>query len=222
MRLRCTAYARCSTDRQNPLSTQDQLRQCADFAERQGWEFLEKYVYIDEAVTGARDDRPGLQRLLAAAFSSPRPFDCILVDDTSRLSRNLADALRLIERLKFAGIRVIAVSQGIDSQNQQADVLLTVHGLVDSLYIQEIAQKTRRGLEGKMLRGLHAGGRTYGYSSATSPDGVRLEVNEAEATVVVRIFQMSADGHSLKTIAKALNAETVPAPRPRKNRPAAG
>jgi site-specific DNA recombinase len=86
----------------------------------------------------------------------------LLVDDTSRLSRNQGETSRIFERLTFLGVRIVAVSQGIDTHSEQADVLMTVHGLVDSLYIKELAKKTHRGLEGRAIRGLHTGGRCFG------------------------------------------------------------
>jgi site-specific DNA recombinase len=68
-------------------------------------------------------ERNGLQSLLAAATAdSVRRFDCILIDDSSRLTRRLADALNLFERLTFAGVRVVAVSQGVDTVSPQADL----------------------------------------------------------------------------------------------------
>jgi DNA invertase Pin-like site-specific DNA recombinase len=73
-------------------------------------------------------ERPGLQRMLHAALAPHPPFDVILVDDTSRMSRSLSDAVQLFDRLRFAGMRVIAVAQGIDTHSEQADVLMTVHG----------------------------------------------------------------------------------------------
>lgn len=118
-----------------------------------------------------------------------RPFDVLLVDDSSRLSRHQVTAMQLFERFNFAGVRVVAVSQGIDSSTEQADVLMTVHSLVDSLFVKELAKKTHRGLEGKVLRGLHAGGRCFGYHNVKTPDGVQLEVNELEAPIVRRIFE---------------------------------
>src|SRR5216683_2453249 len=117
--------------------------------------------------------------------------------DNSAPMRYATDAVQLFERLKFAGVRVIAVGQGIDTHSEQADVLVTVHGLVDSLYVKELAKKTHRGLEGVLLRGLHAGGRCYGYRNVPAEGGgVKLEIEEAEAEVVRRIFQMSANGTS--------------------------
>jgi hypothetical protein len=117
--------------------------------------------------------------------------------------------------LTFSGIRVVAVSQGIDTANEPSEVLTIVHGLVDSLYVKELAKKTHRGLEGKILHGFHSGGRCFGYSNVKAQDGVRLEINPVEATIVLRIFEMYATGLSLKGVAKALNAEQVPTSRPR-------
>ena len=215
MKLRCAAYARFSSDRQSPASIDDQLRQCRDFAVRHGWELLEQHVYRDEAISGAGIDRPGLVRLLEATSRPDRPFDVLLLDDTSRLSRSLADAVRTVEMLRFRGYRIVSVSQGIDSQNDQADVLMTVHGLVDSLYIKELAKKTHRGLEGRALKGLHTGGRCYGFDNVKANDSVRYCINKREAAIVRRIFQMAADGASLKTITKTLNHEGVAPPRKR-------
>ena len=215
MTLRCAAYARYSSDRQSPASISDQLRKCREFADSHGWQFLEARVYMDEALAGAGADRPGFLKLLQAASSVPKPFDIVLVDDTSRLSRNIGDAVRFFEQLNFVGIRIVAVSQGIDTQNEQADVLMTVHGLVDSLYIKELSKKTHRGLEGRALQGLHTGGRCFGYTNTATPQGVRLQINEIEAASVRDIFRMAADGLSLRGIAKRLNAQGIPPSRPR-------
>jgi len=215
MTLRCAAYARFSSDRQSPASIQNQLRKCREFAASHGWQLLEARVYRDEALGDVGADRPGLLKLLEAAKSVPKPFDIVLVDDTSRLSRNLGDAVRVFEQLNFVGIRIVAVSQGIDTQNEQADVLMTVHGLVDSLYIKELAKKTHRGLEGRAIQGLHTGGRCFGYDNVGDRRQVKLQINAVEAATVQRIFGMAADGCSLRTIAKTLNGEQVPSPRPR-------
>ncbi len=220
--IRCVVYARYSTDKQNPVSVPDQIRMCRKYAERQEWEIPDRAIYSDAAVSGTSADRPALKRLLAAVKTSPRPFDVLLVDDTSRLSRNQADVLRIHEQLAFAGIRFVAVSQGIDSAHEQADLMVGVHGIFDQLYVKELAKKTHRGLEGRALRGLHTGGRIFGYNSIEADGGKRLEVNQKEAAVVRRIFEMSAEGAALKTIAKTLNPEGVPPPRARKGRENAG
>ena len=83
----------------------------------------------------------------------------LLVDDTSRVARDIPDAIRVMQTLKFNGIRVIYISQGIDSDSNQADALVTVHGLIDSLYLKELAKKIKRGLAGQLDRGYATGAR---------------------------------------------------------------
>ena len=216
----CAIYARISTDKQSRLSPADQVRKCKEFAEANDLYVLDQQIYIDEGMSGVGSDRPSFQKLLSIAYSSTRPFDTILIDDTSRFSRSLPEAMSTVENLRFRGLRVIFVSQGIDTLSEQADVQMTVHGLVDSLYVKELAKKTHRGIEGRVLRGLHSGGRCYGYSAVPAGEGEskRLVVNEQEARVVKRIFEMSANGTSLKKIAKVLNMEVVPPPRSRSGR----
>jgi len=87
----------------------------------------------------------------------------LLVDGASRLSRKLSDTLRIKERLDLAGIRLIFVSPGFDSDAPQSQTLLTVHGLVDGLYLEGLREKTFRGVEQLALTGLHTGGRVFGY-----------------------------------------------------------
>ena len=58
MTVRCAIYARYSSDRQSPASIDDQLRKCREYADQKGLDVLEPHVYIDEAVSGAGNDRP--------------------------------------------------------------------------------------------------------------------------------------------------------------------
>jgi hypothetical protein len=127
--------------------------------------------------------------------------------------------LNLFERLTFAGIRVVAVSQGVDTFSPQADLLIGVHGLIDAVYWRELATKTHRGMQGRALEGLATGGRCFGYRSATGENGtMRLEREPAEAETVRRIFELYRSGQSLKRIAWMLNAEGVISPQPQKGR----
>jgi site-specific DNA recombinase len=228
---RCAIYSRYSSDRQSPCSITDQNRKCIQFAEAREWSVLEDYIFADAATTGTISDRAGLQKLLAAAESKPRPFDVVLVDDSSRLSRKLSDALQFSDRLKFAGVRLVFVSQGFDSDSEQSDILMAVHGITDSQFIKELSKKTFRGLEGRVLQGLHHGGACLGYRSVPVEDatrrdrygrpliaGAKLEVNPEQAKIVRQICELYTDGLSIKAIAKKLNAEGTESPRPRPGR----
>ena len=117
--MRYAIYARYSSDQQRQTSIADQLRKCQEFGDAQGWLPVKNCIYTDAAISGVSTERPGLQRMLQAALSPHRSFDVILVDDTSRISRSLPDAIQLFQRLSFAGVRVIAVAQGIDSLSEQ-------------------------------------------------------------------------------------------------------
>jgi hypothetical protein len=129
-----------------------------------------------------------------------------------------------MQKLKFLGIRVIYISQGIDSDCEQADALVAVHGLIDSLYLKELAKKVRRGIAGQMDRGFSTGAMQYGYdkiavfdpSGAKDADGRpillgrRIQVNEEEAAVIRRIFAWAADGVGVASIVDRLNREGIP------------
>ena len=86
--------------------------------------------------------------------------------------------------------------------------------------MKELAKKTHRGLEGRFLKGLSAGGRCYGYDTVqVEGGGVRWAINAAEAAVVRNIFERSASGLSLKGIAGRLNELKVAPPQKRRGRP---
>src|SRR5690348_5910561 len=98
---RCAIYARYSSDMQRESSIDDQIRKCKEYAAKQGWVVLDDHIYVDEAISGAIHQRPGLQKLLAVAEQTPRAFDLVLVDDTSRLARDQGDQRSTIKLLAF-------------------------------------------------------------------------------------------------------------------------
>jgi DNA invertase Pin-like site-specific DNA recombinase len=205
----------------------DQIATARRYADAHRWTFLENQVYTDAAVSGASLDRPGIQALRAAASMRPRPFDVLLVDDSSRVSRDLADAVRLLQELKFSGIRVIYISQAIDSASEQAETLVAVHGVVDSLYLREMSKKVKRGLAGQLERGFATGSSTFGYRTVPVADpsgkkdtngypvllGKRVEIEPTEARVVIQIYEWFATGLGVRRIVDRLNAENVEGPR---------
>lgn len=229
--MRVAIYARYSSDLQRSTSIEDQIRVVRAHAEVQGWAVDDGRIYTDAGISGASiDGRPGLQALLAAAAVRPLPFDVLLVDDSSRVARDIADAIRVLQTLKFFGVRVIYISQHIDSANEQAETLVAVHGLVDSLYLKEAAKKTKRGLAGQHARGFATGARTFGYrtvavldpSGKLDPDGhpallgKRVEIHPDEAPVIRQVFEWYASGIGVETIVVRLNRENRRGPRGRR------
>jgi site-specific DNA recombinase len=228
---RCAIYARYSSDMQRDASIDDQFRRCEEYAARKGWTIVQKYA--DRAISGASTAaRQELQRMLRASRELPPPFDRVLVDDTSRLDRNLSDLLKIIDQLKFREVAVTAVTQGIDSAQHSSRQLFTLNGMIDEQYIVGLGDKVHRGQEGRSLNGFNPGGKCYGYRNVPVEDpgrlgkygrpfvlGVRLEIVEPEAATVRRIFELFSSGTGLKTIAKLLNEEGVQSPQPPRNRP---
>jgi site-specific DNA recombinase len=223
---RCAIYARYSSDLQRESSIEDQIRRCREYAIRQGWSVVEECVIADRAVSAATvANRCGLQRLVEAAKAKPLAFDCLLLDDTSRLARDLSDALRTVKILEYRGVTVVSVSQGIDSSQGNSRPLLVMQGIMDEQYLTDLAKKVHRGQEGRALHGYTTGGRVYGYRNVPIEDnsrvgkygrfyvlGVKLEIIGEQAAIVVRLFSMYADGMGQGAIAKRLNGDGINGP----------
>ncbi|QAX31638.1 recombinase family protein [Leisingera sp. NJS204] len=208
--LRAAIYARYSTDKQKDTSVEDQIRLCRRLCEQKGWQVTE--VFTDHALSGKNALRPGYQRLIQAAEHGG--IDVIAAESQNRLSRDMADSANLLKRMNFFGVKIHTASE-----NELDDMKVGVGGLVSTMFLRDLAQKTRRGLEGRIARGKSAGGIAYGYRVKREilPDGTvstgDREIEPEEAAVITRIFRDYADGLSARSIAAALNAEAVPAPQ---------
>lgn len=211
-------YARFSTKNQDPRSIDDQFRRCEEYAANEGFTVVSRYK--DEAISGCRQDRPGLDQMLGAIRKRPLPFLHVLVDDSSRLSRDDIDAKTIVFRtLRAAGVVVHDVSSRVRSDDENAELLWGVKSLIDAQYVRDLRKKTHRGLEGRAIARKHTGGRCFGYDSIeeANPADVEhpcsvLRVNEEQAKLVRHIFQMYAEGTALGAIVETLNREGIPAP----------
>jgi site-specific DNA recombinase len=225
--MRCAVYARFSSDTQHPASIDDQRLACQRYADRQTWQILSEHVYADEALSGMGvDHRPAYRRLLAAVGSSAKPFDVLLVDDLSRLSRDAAEMLRLARVLEYAQITLISVADGIETGTKLSKLTLSVKAIFNEQYLDDLRERTLRGLQGRFARGLHTGGRIYGYRSVPVVDpsgrvdatgqplilGTELVIDSDEGQIVRQIFERFAAGVSMRAIAHRLNAEAVAFP----------
>jgi site-specific DNA recombinase len=224
-RMRCASYLRTATELVRPLSLEDQKQRCRRFAEEHGWVVPDQYVFTDEATSGtSRAGRDGLNSLIIAAKKQPSPFRMVLVDDTSRLARNSRDVLEIMDALALHGVHFYFINQGLDSRDDHARMILMIHEMVKEQYVAALSEKVRRGQMGRVISGLTSGGRCFGYRSVpveatpgdgakgrTSVLGMKLEILEAEAETVRRIFEMSASGVTAPEIARTLNAEHVTA-----------
>ena len=213
---RAVIYARFSTDKQDPASIADQVRRCREYAAAEDMNVVD--IYADQAVSGTTVSRADLQRMLRDARL--KKFDVLLVDDFSRLSRDLVDGPRLVyHELAPLNIVTVDVAKRMRSDSPGARMVFGVAAIVSDAMIETIRTQTHRGLEGRALAGFATGGKTLGYTSEpesgpSDPEHPRKVVKIAphEAQLVVRIFRMFVEGKSGQAIASLLNAEGVPAP----------
>lgn len=220
--MRGAIYARYSGDRQRETSIDDQVRNCTRHAEREG--IASVRVYHDKAITGAVKARPGYQEMLSDAAADA--FDVLLVDDLSRLSRDDYEMKGVLRRFAWQGLRVIGVTDGYDSTRKGHKIHAGFKGLMNELFLDDLRERTHRGMVGQALKGYNCGGRTYGYRNVPIEDetrkdaygrpsviAVRYEIDEAQAAIVRQIHAWYAAGYSYKWIAVELNRRKVPSSR---------
>lgn len=133
--------------------------------------------------------------------------DAVTTAAQGRLSRDMGDLADIHKRLTFCGVEIATLNEGVAST-----ITIGLRGIIGQLYREDLAQKTRRGMRGKVSEGLSAGGRSYRYDLHPRNKG-ELLINDTEADTVRPIFTDYAGGKSPQTIAADLNREGIKAPR---------
>ena len=203
-------YARYSSDNQRDAPIEDQLRLCRERTVREGWQVVDSYS--DRLISGASLTRPGIQALMQDAQAGQ--FNIVLAEPLDRISRDQEDIAGVYKRLSFACVRIVTLSEGDISE-----LHIGLKGTMGALYLKDLADKTRRGLRGRVEDGKSGGGNSYGYrvvrktGADGEPERSEREIDPTEAAVIKRIFTDYAAGKSPTTIAHELNAEGVPGPR---------
>ncbi|MBK9584837.1 MAG: recombinase family protein [Alphaproteobacteria bacterium] len=207
---RVALYARYSSDLQSDHSIEDQVRLCTERAKAEGWTITE--CYSDAGLSGASLMRPGIQALIRDALSGN--FDIVLAEALDRLSRDQEDIAGIYKRLQFAGVSMVTLSEG-----EISTLHIGLKGTMNAMFLKDLADKTRRGLRGRIEHGKSGGGIAYGYTVVKRFDaqGQALRgdrtINSAQAAIVVRIFDDYANrNRSPKAIAAQLNREGIPCP----------
>jgi site-specific DNA recombinase len=205
--LKVAIYARYSSDNQRDASIADQLRVCREFAARQGWAVVQEFT--DHAISGATLLRSGFQALMRDALN--QRFDVVLAEALDRFSRDQEDTAGLFKRLTFAGVNIVTLAEG-----DITHLHVGLKGTMNALFLKDLADKTRRGLRGRVELGKSGGGRCYGCKvMRATHDGAATgdrEIVPAQAEVIRRIFRDYAGGVSPKALAKRVNAERCPGP----------
>ena len=213
--MKLAIYARFSSDLQSNDSIDDQIAVCRRWAERNGHEVVA--TFEDRAISGTKRARPGLQAMLdEVERGKGRAFRAVLVESQSRLSRDLVGALELIFRdLGRHGVRLLDTS-GFDSTSESGEMQAVMGSLINATYVRQLAKMVHRSLGERARGGQSCGGSVYGYRTVPDPGDAEHKVwmiDEAEAKVVRRIFDMIEAGTGYRAICHALNADRIAAPR---------
>ncbi len=199
--MKAAIYARYSSDLQKDRSIDDQIAQAKQIAVRHGYEVVE--VFTDRAKSGASMfERDGLLALMNAG--KRREFQAVITESLSRLSRDQEDTAAIYKRLKFNDIKII------DTSGEVTDVHIGVGGIVNSMFLKNLATSVKRAKDGRVREGLVPGRIAYGYRGTGKP-GER-EIDPEQAAVVRRIFEEYTQGKSMRDITLGLAEDKVATP----------
>jgi putative DNA-invertase from lambdoid prophage Rac len=178
--LKAVIYARVSTQDQN---CEMQVRELREYAERRGWHVSDEYV--DTGWSGAKASRPELDRLMRDA--ALRRFDAVLVYKLDRFGRSVRNCLDGIEALRAHGVRFLAVSQSIDTDesNPTARLLLHILASVAEFEREMIRERVCAGVRNAKRKGVRLGRKRVVFDRS-------------------RAGEMYAAGSSVREIARAL------------------
>jgi len=210
---RAALYARVSTSQQEQEATiESQVAAVKAWVGQQGYELSEEQCYQDQAVSGARLDRPALDQLRDAAALSK--FEVLVCLSADRLARQFVHQRLLLDELQQLGIEVLFVNQPKMADSPSARLFGEIQGVFAEYERSVITERLRRGKlyrerQGKLMR---TGPYGYRYIDRTQPDGERWEIDPREGPVVQQIFEWyTEEGLNLRAISARLAQRQIPA-----------
>ena len=202
--MRAAIYTRKSAEKgleQDFNSLDRQQEACAAYIASQGWVELPAR-YADGGFSGGTIERPAFQRLLREVDAGG--VDVIVVHRLDRLSRSLADFVKLMRRFRDRGVALVSVTQSFDTSSATGALLLNILVSFAEFERQMASERTRDKMLATRRRGHHGGGRApIGYRL----DAKRLVVDPAGADIVRTLFAQLGDGVGLTETARFLNAQ---------------
>jgi site-specific DNA recombinase len=213
--LRAALYARISpVGDQEPdanYSIPSQLRPMRELTEKMGWVSGPDLEFIDEHFSGKDLNRPALDRMRTLVRN--REVDVVIYYTIDRMSRNLAHQLILAEEAKKFGVLLKFIQATYDN-TPEGGLMFQIQGAVSQFEREKIRERTMRGRREKAQAGrITIAVIPYGYSYVRGDKRTRQVgywvVNERESPVVKVIFQLAADGKSLRAICRYLHENGI-------------
>lgn len=193
-------YARLSNDddqEMNSLLNQQEI--CRTFAKQNSYLVIGES--FDDNVSGMTFSRHGLDELIAAVDAEK--IDAVLVKDLSRLGRHRTQTALLIDFLREHGVRVVSITEGLDTSSDEDDLVIGIRGLMNDYYARDIGNKIRAGYRQKQREGIVITP-PFGYQKDRNTNTIELH---PEASETVRaVYSLYLQGYGQKEIARKLNA----------------
>lgn len=198
--LRAAIYARYSSDNQREESIEAQIRACREYCQKNGYEVVK--IYTDEAKSATTDDRPAFLEMIRD--SEQGFFDIVVVHKLDRFARNRYDSAFYKKKLRDNGVKLISVLEPLDDSPESVLLESLLEGLAE-YYSKNLAREVMKGMKETALQAKHTGGiPPLGYDVDENKNYV---INETEAVIVRKIFDLFLQGYGYGAIAKILNAE---------------
>lgn len=148
---RAALYCRVSTSEQDVGMQLDELRAVA---RQRGWQVVEEFV--DEGVSGTRESRPALDKMIGAAKLGQ--LDVVVVWKLDRLARSLSNLLRLLDDLAAVGVGLVSLRDpGVDTTSPQGRLLLQLMGAFSEFERSLIRERVKAGVDRAKRRGAQLG-----------------------------------------------------------------
>src|SRR5213594_671469 len=152
LRAVCALYMRVST-KGHGQTTDTQAVALREYASRRGFEMMEEYR--DEGISGTKDSRPALDRLMKNARA--RKFDVVIVARFDRFARSVSHLLRALEEFGHLGLDFVSVSESIDTSTPMGKMIFTVLGAVAELERNLIKERVHMGISRARKQGKQLG-----------------------------------------------------------------
>ncbi len=199
-------YYRLSRDEDAEMnSLQNQRQILVDYAELNGYEITGES--FDDNVSGMTFERKGLHQIELAVEDGK--VDVLLVKDLSRLGRHRTRTALFIDYLRENNVRVYSVTEGIDSSNENDDMIIGFKQLVNDFYAKDIGKKVRAGIRQKQKTGMPVNLPMGYYKDKFTGE---ILVDETAAAIVKEVFEKFFAGYGLSTIAKDFNRRGIKSP----------
>ena len=202
-------YARYSSDNQREESIEGQLRECMEYAERNGITIFSHY--IDRALSAKTDHRPEFQRMIKD--SHKQLFDVVIVWKLDRFARNRYDSAHYKAILRKNGVKVVSAKEAIAEDSTGILLESLLEGYAE-FYSAELSEKVIRGLTDNALKTRYnGGGLPVGY---TIDREQHFQIDPITAPLVLEAFTRYDQGATIKQLVDYLNERGL---RSQVNRP---